>query len=88
MPSTLRMAGVAARVQWGYHTAAALGAWTIIDGFVQAAVTTSNPMHLAQAPLYFIVDNSAAGQPPFQRLLLEATLVGSTLTGRLGPRKG
>jgi hypothetical protein len=86
--STLRMTGVAAVVQWGYHEAAALGAWELTDGLLRAAVRSSNPVHLAQAPLYFIVENRASGQPPFARQLLDATLNGSTLTGRLGPRKG
>jgi len=81
------MTGVKAVVEWGYHVAAELGAWELRDGFIRARIVSADPFRLRQAPLYFTVDNSAVGKPPFQRRLLDASVAGGTLSGRLGPRK-
>jgi hypothetical protein len=88
MPSSLRMQGVQAAVEYGYHVAAELGAWELHDGFLRAYVHSCDAFRMTQTPLYFTVDNSASGRPPFQRQLLDAQVTGTWLTGRLGPRKG
>jgi hypothetical protein len=84
---SFRMTGVCAVVEWGYHVAADLGAWELRDGFIRARIVRADPFRLRQAPLWFTVDNSASGKPPFQRLFVDATIAGGYLTGRLGPRK-
>jgi len=81
------MTGVRAAVEWGYHEAAELGAWTIQHGYVRAAVVKADPIRIRQSPLWFTVDNSASGRPPFQRRLLEPSITDGWLTGRIGPRK-
>lgn len=82
------MQGTQAAVEWGYHIAAELGAWTIHYGFLRAVIRACDPFQITQAPLWFIVDNSASGRPPFQRRLLDAQVAGGVLSGRIGPRKG
>lgn len=84
----LRMEGAAARLRWGYRTAADLGAWQITAGYLRAAVTRADPYQLAQSPLYFVVENTTSRKPPFERLLLDVRVAGATVTARLGPRKG
>jgi hypothetical protein len=81
------MQGEQAVVEWGYHTAADLGAWQVQDGFLRAVVRSCDAFRITQAPLWFTVDNGASGRPPFQRQLLDAQLQGTTLVGRLGARK-
>jgi len=89
------MEGPAAEITWGYHCAAELGAWVLEsppgggpEWWLRAEVRASDPFRLTQAPLMFVIDNSAAGKPPFERRLLDAHLEAGVLTGRLGPRKG
>ena len=84
----LRMEGPAARVRWGYRTVAELGAWRIEGGYLRAAVQRGDPYQLAQAPLYFVVENTSSHKPPFERLLVDVRVAGATVTARLGPRKG
>lgn len=85
--SRLVMTGERAAIRWSYRLAADVGAWRIEDRMVQATLTHQNAFYLTQGPLWFTVDNSAAGRPPFERQLLDVAIVGDTLTGRLGPRK-
>jgi hypothetical protein len=85
--SRFRMNGQHAEIYWSYHRAATLGQFWIDYGFLRAEILTCNPIQLTQRPLWFTVDNSASGRPPFQRQLLDATVAGQVLTGRLGPRK-
>lgn len=88
------MEGPRAEVAWGYHSAAELGPWVLetipgagAEWWLRAEVRTADPFRLTQAPLLFIIDNSAANKPPFERVLLDAHLEAGVLTGRLGPRK-
>jgi hypothetical protein len=89
------MEGAEAVVAWGYQCAAELGPWVLemppgggVEWWLRAEVRSCDLFRLTQAPLVFIIDNSAAGKPPFERRLLDAQVAGGVLTGRLGPRKG
>ena len=81
MPFPLRITGEHARIVYGYHDAAEVGAWVIEWGVLRAQLTTANPFRLTQSPLYFI-----AG-PKFERQLLDVKTSALELVARVGPRR-
>jgi hypothetical protein len=83
----LRMDGQHAQIRWGYQVAADVGRFLIEWGIVRAQLTTANPFRLTQSPLYFVIDNSSAGRPDFDRLITNVVVSGQTLTATLGPRR-
>jgi hypothetical protein len=87
MASFLRMSGQQATVYWGHQIAAELGPWTLEFGCLRATIRSANPIRVTQVPLWFTIDNSAAGRPNFERRLLDCTVSGEVLTARLGPKK-
>lgn len=83
MANQLRIAGASARVCWGYHTVAELGAWEISGGVLVAqSVTVLNPIWLTQRDLKLVIPRGD-GRPPWTRTLANVVVEQTTLNAQL-----
>jgi hypothetical protein len=88
VPLTIR--GVEGAVRWSYRLAASLGAWTVTkpdDGgpyTLTAAILKPNTFALSQRPLMFVVATQGGS---WRWPILELQVVGTSLSGTLGPKE-
>jgi hypothetical protein len=79
----LRIAGTGARLCWGYHTVAELGAWSIDGGVLIAqSVRVLNPIWLTQRDLELVIPRGD-GRPPWRRRLSHVVVEQTTLNAQL-----
>jgi hypothetical protein len=74
-----------AEVRWGYHRAAALGPWSLVNDVLTAEILDGDPLRLQQAALTFVV--LRPNGLPWTWPVLELQLAGRQLTARLGPKE-
>ncbi len=85
----LTLSGVTARLCWGYHSAATLGAWRVSrtdagPAVLTAAIVSLDPLRASQRPL-MVVAPHAHGAWRWPVVSLEVT--GASLTAVLGPKE-
>lgn len=78
-----KIAGTSARICWGYHAVAELGAWTIEEGLLVAqSVKVLNPIWLTMSDLKLVIPRGE-GRPPWTRTLSHVVVTQTTLTAQL-----
>ena len=77
------IAGTSARLCWGYHAVAELGAWSIDDGLLVAqSVKVLNPIWLTMRDLKLVIPRGD-GRPPWTRTLSHVVVNQTTLHAQL-----
>lgn len=81
------LSGVVASLRWGYHSAAALGAWTVTrteHGWsLTAAVLSTDAFRLSRRPLAFVAPHEK-GMWTWP-IVGEPQITGAQLSAALGP---
>ena len=72
-------------IRWGYHSAIALGAWTIASGVLTARVLELHPWRVTQPGLSFVVGRP--GGSPWIWPVLAITIADDVVTATLGPKE-
>jgi hypothetical protein len=81
--ASVTIRGPAGEVRWGYHSAASLGAWTVVDNHLTAQVVQADDFKVAQRPLTFIVHRPSGRTWSWNVGSLQ--IAGETLTAVLDP---
>lgn len=81
--------GVTARLTWGYHVAATLGAWTVTQStegkwMLTAIVVSTDTFRVAQRPLVFEVPTDKG---VWRWPIVALQITGASLTATLGPKE-
>jgi hypothetical protein len=81
--ASVTIRGPAGEVRWGYHIAASLGAWTVVDDRLTATVVSADDFKVSQRPLTFIVHRPSGRTWSWNVGSLQ--MAGETLTAVLAP---
>ncbi len=83
----LRLGGARAELQWGYHRAATLAAWALVDRSLTADVVGTDTFRITQRPLVLVVDRPGRRRPAWRWPVLSLAIADGVLTATLGPQE-